>query len=569
MKNLNVFRLSFIAAFCLTSAVGCGPKRAQQSPGSIPEQNAPAGAGASPGKGGPEESQGTSVGGGGFVGENSTVILKQSAKGLAQFIRFASPEVFKNLPKDWTQEKLATVIENVRYEPMTERSREGDLLMFDYGVDAKGPYIVALRPFFVAYSSFPIQFASRESKATLFEDVRLKLAHEVSHLFGAKEPQAKIFSKNLMRALYNDNLICDGDGAEGWLEIESNAFGKFSSHVHTMINRPSGITWALGYSKYPGSEKIKVYFDTSGNPIKSRSEFEEKLKDFQSTFVQLLDPPRVGNYELKTLTEFHNQEATGNLVSGAYSGYGMSWSPQDIKDGQAEYLSGGYRKASHPTEILTVIGLSADIRYLEKGTQKPGRLSMNCKWNGKPVEVEKEMTWDRQDFSPTPPKVDTRKVDFLNELASKPEFTDHFTKSLGGLKIKVIGIEPRGAINGVSTSFCGGKGNQWIPNEHQMAGSLILNIGEDRTCSIGFEGWFNYSNQKDLQIKRLQLAQGFAFPSTDPRSQTINDEIVCYRGTSLKGQAEDLRKLIPKVIFVDETVETMCSWPESKIYKFE
>jgi hypothetical protein len=169
-KDFSILALGLL----LSLAVGCTAQKGPQGPAG------PAGGA----KDAPTPTMGSSSGGGGFVDENSTIILKQAADGLAGMIQFSSHGIYKNLPLGMTQEKLADLIKNVRYLPFVERNRQGRSLMFDYGTDKEGEYIVALKPFFVAYSSFPVKFATDESLVNVIMDVRLKLAHEAAHHLG-------------------------------------------------------------------------------------------------------------------------------------------------------------------------------------------------------------------------------------------------------------------------------------------------------------------------------------------------------------------------------------------------
>ncbi len=203
----------------------------------------------------PAQSQGSSSGGGGFVDENSTRILQMAAKGLANMIRFSSPEIYAQLPEGWTAERLATIIENVRYEPMLERSRENRQLMFDYGRDAKGEYILALKPFFLAYSSFPVKFASAETLANLMKDVRLKLAHESAHHLGlVNDDDAEKFGLSLLNAVNSNTLHCYTSNVGSWpgaIAPQKSPDGTYDWIFH----RPTGLglinsvaSWQRSYS---------------------------------------------------------------------------------------------------------------------------------------------------------------------------------------------------------------------------------------------------------------------------------------------------------------------------------
>jgi hypothetical protein len=156
-------------------------------------------------------SDGASSGGGGYVTKNSKKILELVVADLSFEVEHASPSLFSDLPKDWTQKKLADVIKNIRLSSTKDVQRDNSDLLFNYGKDEKGPYIEALRPFFAVYGQLPVRFSSPETDKYLKDiilDLRHKLLHEVAHLLGKDEVQAETYGLDLLRKIEMDFYIC-------------------------------------------------------------------------------------------------------------------------------------------------------------------------------------------------------------------------------------------------------------------------------------------------------------------------------------------------------------------------
>lgn len=100
---------------------------------------------------------GNSSGGGGYVTPNARQFLTEVSRGTATLLRQGHPNVFKGLPDGWDAQRLAAIIEKIQFRPNENVQRDGDDLMFNYGQDANGPYITALRPFFQIYADFPVK----------------------------------------------------------------------------------------------------------------------------------------------------------------------------------------------------------------------------------------------------------------------------------------------------------------------------------------------------------------------------------------------------------------------------
>lgn len=170
-------------------------------------------------------SNGSSSGGGGFVTLNSKKLLDMSSKELADMLRSASPEIFQGLPSGWSPERLAKIIENVRYKPNSSNKRkltdaetgkvEETDLVFDYGKDEKGEYIAALKPYFHIYASKEVNFLEKDDLKIVIKDVQRQLLHEVVHFLGyGTDPNGKDdieadqLAINILEALDNDIITC-------------------------------------------------------------------------------------------------------------------------------------------------------------------------------------------------------------------------------------------------------------------------------------------------------------------------------------------------------------------------
>lgn len=158
-------------------------------------------------------SLGASSGGGGYVSENSMLILNLAKQEIVAKIRSATPAIFLSLAKrNWTQQKFADLLENIRISPLKEvQPRNGSDIMFNYGTDAQGPYIEVLRPFFFIYGAIPIKFISPEEVRNILLDVQLKMVHEAAHHLGLNESNADSFAMSLLRHLDRDFIYCQVD----------------------------------------------------------------------------------------------------------------------------------------------------------------------------------------------------------------------------------------------------------------------------------------------------------------------------------------------------------------------
>jgi hypothetical protein len=168
------------------------------------------------------QGDGSSTGGGSFGDESALTILDWASEDLAQEILNSSPEIYRNLPKGWTQEKLAQLVRNV--EPtkgdretysIPEVSRYGTRLVFNYVPKADGrSYITATRQFIDAYAAYEVNSKPKKDFYATINEVKLKLAHEVSHLLGfgltreTNMPEARAFAEALLASLDSDNVEC-------------------------------------------------------------------------------------------------------------------------------------------------------------------------------------------------------------------------------------------------------------------------------------------------------------------------------------------------------------------------
>jgi hypothetical protein len=154
--------------------------------------------------------QGGESGGGGFY-KNSPKELSFAIQVLSTKILGATSSVVSGLypqwtTQGWTLESFAKVIQQTRFEPATPsnpRPGSDQPLLFNYGVDSGGPYLVALHDFFSSFESVPpysaVDCLFRKSgdtynlevteycddqKSQTLSDIEHRLLHEFSHLLG-------------------------------------------------------------------------------------------------------------------------------------------------------------------------------------------------------------------------------------------------------------------------------------------------------------------------------------------------------------------------------------------------
>ena len=168
-------------------------------------------------------SDGTSSGGGGFVDDNSRPLLQMVSRQLALEFRRSAPGMYKKFPAEWTQDRMATVIENIRYSPRETTHRHDRELIFDYGVDNNGPFLKALKPFFTLYAIYPIKFSEAKALNSIVDDLKLKILHELAHLVlshperlkagtlnvGDAEKEANEFGLAFMKEMARDIILCE------------------------------------------------------------------------------------------------------------------------------------------------------------------------------------------------------------------------------------------------------------------------------------------------------------------------------------------------------------------------
>jgi hypothetical protein len=196
----------------------------------------------------------TNGGGGGYVSDNSKALLAQTSHMTGRALRQATPIIFKNLPRPWTKEKLADIIEKVRLSPLRTNQRDGNDLMFDYGVDQSGPYIEALQPYFEMYGSVPVRFETDDTLRKITMDLELKLLHEVGHLFGLDETNADKFAVNAFKALDFDFIYCT---------VQTSLNNKPAITDALLVQRSSGIADFV----YPYKDGILAAISDASAPL--------------------------------------------------------------------------------------------------------------------------------------------------------------------------------------------------------------------------------------------------------------------------------------------------------------
>jgi hypothetical protein len=183
-----------------------------------PGPSAPIEAGAAP-----TSPEGKSSGGGGFVDENSKQLLNSVKQKFAELIKSSSPNIFK-VKEGWNRERFASLVENLRLSPEKTNVRHGKEVMFDYGTDETGEYIAAIKPFFLVYGSYPVEFVKEDELKNVELDIRKKILHEIAHLIydhskrfnsGSSveeiETESKAFAKKILQQISKDVIVCEAD----------------------------------------------------------------------------------------------------------------------------------------------------------------------------------------------------------------------------------------------------------------------------------------------------------------------------------------------------------------------
>lgn len=216
--------------------------------------------------------QGTSSGGGDFRNQGARDLLRRASQGLAGEIRRASPRIFRELPQGMTQESLAKLIEDVRFDENQTARRHGELLGFDYRQDRSGKYyLVATKSVFDELASVNVNTINPQAMEERLLDIKIRLAHEAAHVIGIGRSQqtdmlARGFGAQLNLALANDMVVCTlpysqsspdwsgryqldqempTDKAEEvrtrsfvWIFNRTNGKGTFVSPLHGLVDAP-------------------------------------------------------------------------------------------------------------------------------------------------------------------------------------------------------------------------------------------------------------------------------------------------------------------------------------------
>lgn len=205
------------------------------------------------------ELAGTSSGGGSFGDESSMKLLNWSKGLTAASIRRANPAVFANLPKGWTQERLAKLIESAKAEPRTEANRYNRELMFDYRTPKTGaPYLVATALFFRAHAAVPVNSSYQQDLEPYIREIRTKLLHEAAHVMGiglseTSDVKARIFAYYVAtEILARNNILCEAEN------IPVNYPGNIENAPVTESRaKPAKYLWAFNRPTGFGLQSLK------------------------------------------------------------------------------------------------------------------------------------------------------------------------------------------------------------------------------------------------------------------------------------------------------------------------
>jgi hypothetical protein len=146
-------------------------------------------------------------GGGGYADLYAAQILKAQSTKLAGFVDELDDSTFAVLPAGWNKRRVAGLVRGIRENPSTERKRDGKELMFDYGVDESGPYIEALKPYYLSYGALPVD-ADKDYQT--MRQLWVRLGHEVGHHLGYGEATAEHFGSGIANAVERQMIVCTG-----------------------------------------------------------------------------------------------------------------------------------------------------------------------------------------------------------------------------------------------------------------------------------------------------------------------------------------------------------------------
>lgn len=176
-----------------------------------------------------------SKGGGGFDVEfNGSPVLKKVTVELAEELRQLPQIRLEKAPKDWTSDRVAKVIENLQVDSSPQSlafQNDGRMKILDFSRE-KGT-ITALAGFFLYFSYI---FEAKEPTQEQINQIKEKLLHEVSHLWGNNDQRAAEFSKRTMFWIDKNVIACgyDDRGAPKnfYYSLSSKQFGYSNQPVN-------------------------------------------------------------------------------------------------------------------------------------------------------------------------------------------------------------------------------------------------------------------------------------------------------------------------------------------------
>lgn len=147
--------------------------------------------------------------GGGYADFSPRPVLLKIKTELAQQIRVLPLKTITklNVPPEWTPERIAAVIDGLEINSSPQSlniGSDGRLKILDFNLEKNS--ISALAAFFLYYgqvlSKFPLD-------PEVVVEIKQKLVHEVSHLWGWSDEEAFQFATALVRDIYHDTLTCN------------------------------------------------------------------------------------------------------------------------------------------------------------------------------------------------------------------------------------------------------------------------------------------------------------------------------------------------------------------------
>lgn len=247
--------------------------------------------------------QGTFSGGGGFGDTNGNHLLSRAKEELARELRLANPVIFENMGSNWTQEKFAKMIESARADQNYGPKRYNRFLLFDYGKDDSGPYIIATKALFEKLAALNLSTSNAAEERKHVVELKHKMLHEAMHHLGvgtteATDSAAATLAALLLARMGEDFIACTSP--------VRNLPKQLPYFLLTNSERPE-------LSSLWQKLELVIYI----NRISGRGSYGWILPDGRS--FRRMDPssskPDLNNFVGNTVKEFIKERAVGELLT--------------------------------------------------------------------------------------------------------------------------------------------------------------------------------------------------------------------------------------------------------------